>query len=876
QSQKSQIPPPIQLKLSSKKKRDELLAKKREKKELTTAILDKGTDKPVNIYISEVLTKRNRYLFKLARDLRRSDRINTKTINTIKQLKFNSENSLKLFYFNARSLNDKLTELEFLLDEANCRMDALMITETWSRPETEQSMCLSNYQCFFASRSTRRGGGSAIFIHNDIHCKPIHNYCDEHNSFIAVEVGDREKTVLVCVYRPPEPLSSSLDCFFQHLDTFLAAQACRTTIVTGDFNLDLLTTTTAVQRYTNIVLSNGFIFCGHRPTRFEACLDHILTNNTELQVAVQQLQYNLFDHDAMFIEATRTIDCISSGRVSFTKTDVNKLRLYLQQHPPNTSMQFSVEENYNVLLSQLRSGIEASSTQVRSRGTKQTHSKPWFDNELKQCIRTKNYCITGTWDVVREVLGSRRKSSKGISSRFSSTDDKQRCVDDANTYFAAAGKHLAENIPYTAMQPINPQTDQLLVLEPVPRTIVLQTIASLPASKSTGYDACQPNFFKACGEILADSVADVVNTSIRQSLVPNALKLSKVVPIPKTPAARNVSEFRPINIPSVTDKVLQKIVNKQLTEHLERNHLLSPRQYGFRPKSNTQSALFDAVVEIQRNCDQKLKVAAVFLDLSKAFDTCEKRILLRSLSELGVNGQSLRWFESFLGERQQYVCDNGLNSEPLLVDYGVVQGSIVGPTLFNCYVNNLKDLPLHGTLFMYADDIVLVYAASTYEELQSRMNEDLCHLCRWMNQHKLTVNIPKTKYMLFNAPSWTRLDVVYNGECIDYVDAFKYLGVWLDSGLKWTVHIEKLNKTLAQVAGVFKRVSSVLPTQTKRMLYFSLFYSHLIYGIAVWGTAGSTALNLLQTTQNKAIKNLFGYHYRTSTALIHSNNRFLS
>lgn len=132
------------------------------------------------------------------------------------------------------------------------------------------------------------------------------------------------------------------------------------------------------------------------------------------------------------------------------------------------------------------------------------------------------------------------------------------------------------------------------------------------------------------------------------------------------------------------------------------------------------------------------------------------------------------------------------------------------------------------------------------------------------------------KRVLFNAPSWTRLDVVYNGECIDYVDAFKYLGVWLDSGLKWTVHIEKLNKTLAQVAGVFKRVSSVLPTQTKRMLYFSLFYSHLIYGIAVWGTAGSTALNLLQTTQNKAIKNLFGYHYRTSTALIHSNNRFLS
>ena len=217
-----------------------------------------------------------------------------------------------------------------------------------------------------------------------------------------------------------------------------------------------------------------------------------------------------------------------------------------------------------------------------------------------------------------------------------------------------------------------------------------------------------------------------------------------------------------------------------------------------------------------------------------------------------------------------------MDSELQVVDYGVVQGSIVGPTLFNCYVNNLKDLQLHGTLFMYADDIVLVYAATTTEDLQSKMNEDLVQLHCWMNQHKLTVNIQKTKYMLFNESSRTQCTVSYGDECIERVYIFKYLGVWLDSDLKWEIQIGKLNNKLSQVAGIFKKISPVVPDETKKMLYFSLFHSHLVYGIAVWGTAGSSLIGQLQTTQNKAIKNLFGYRRRTATAFIHTRNRLLT
>ena len=147
-----------------------------------------------------------------------------KSLVSINQVKFDSQSSLKLLYFNARSLGGKLTELEFLLDELDIRIDVLLITETWSRPELEAAMSLHNYECFFASRSTRRGGGAAVFIHKTVGCTLLQKYCDEHNSLVAVQLDNKEKTVVVSVYRPPDSLSASIDTFLNLYDKFLAEQ----------------------------------------------------------------------------------------------------------------------------------------------------------------------------------------------------------------------------------------------------------------------------------------------------------------------------------------------------------------------------------------------------------------------------------------------------------------------------------------------------------------------------------------------------------------------------------------------------------------------------------------------------------------------------
>lgn len=330
------------------------------------------------------------------------------------------------------------------------------------------------------------------------------------------------------------------------LDTFLTARSNRTTIVVGDFNLDLLTTTHAVQRYTNIVLSNGFFFCGNRPTRYEACLDHVLTNNSELLISVQQLQYNLFDHDAMFIEVDRPIELSPSTEAYYLKVDTSKFREFLLHNPTHTNELLSVEDNYNSLLSQLRSGLDAATSRVRVRNNKRSHSKPWFDLEMKQCIRTKNYWyakhrqnvhnevirntythwanrvttlkrskakqhygssfarqqnnVTGTWDVIKDVLGKNKHTKKPLSSQQRSPDSKRRYIGEANKYFATAGRTLAERIPYSALRPLNAQTNHQFTITPVTRAVVLRTITDMTATKSAGYDGCQPGVLKACSD----------------------------------------------------------------------------------------------------------------------------------------------------------------------------------------------------------------------------------------------------------------------------------------------------------------------------------------------------------------------------------------
>jgi len=182
---------------------------------------------------------------------------------------------------------------------------------------------------------------------------------------------------------------------------------------------------------------------------------------------------------------------------------------------------------------------------------------------------------------------------------------------------------------------------------------------------------------------------------------------------------------------------------------------------------------------------------------------------------------------------------------------------------------------MKGTPFMYADDLAIVYEESTCKNLERIMQNDMKLIQHFMEQHKLSVNVEKTKVIIFKGKASDYLDITYDNKCIELVRNYKYLGVYLDENLVWDTQIQAQVKKGRRIAGIFKLIGKRIPKKLKKSIYYSMFHSIISYNIQIWGNTYNKYMKELQTVQNKAIKNLFCYDYRTSTAVIHKENEIM-
>ena len=256
--------------------------------------------------------------------------------------------------------------------------------------------------------------------------------------------------------------------------------------------------------------------------------------------------------------------------------------------------------------------------------------------------------------------------------------------------------------------------------------------------------------------------------------------------------------------------------------------MLAEQQYGFRKKHSTEYAAVKLVDHISKEMESGKTPCALFIDLSKAFDTLSFDILIRKLRHYGVTDTDLRLLISYLTNRKQYVVFNNHESDITEIKAGVPQGSILGPLFFSICINDLINISTKLKFLMYADDTTIYFNLEdfTHLNMENEINDEIEKITIWLKVNKLSLNVQKTKLMIFHRKQKhiQNLNISINGINIERVESFNFLGIILQETLSWDNHVTLVKTKISKVIGILYRLKNIFPKETLKTLYTSLLH----------------------------------------------------
>ena len=838
------------------------------------------------------------------------------------------ESSLSIFHINIASLNRNLEKLvTHYLEEIDFHFDIIGISET-KITNSNQNLCTSKIPgyAFEHVPTPLASGGAGLFIDETLNYTVLEKRSNEAYQALWIEISFEKQKNVICgiIYRQHNSPDHFLEYFNETIEKLTSTG--KTVYLLGDFNLCLLKTETS--QYSQdflLALQTCYLLPTiDKPTRVHktsaSLIDNIFVTDPEKVLISGNIITDVSDHFSQFCILTSARDKLTKKIIRkrdfshFSSVQFNKDLSEVDWHDIVVSKANNIDDQFSSFYRQMNKAVNKNAPiKIISARKRKQLAKPWITKGIRTSIKIKNKLYESgsdskykyyrnkiasltrlskkqyffdffnenmknmrkTWQGINELLNSRKRNHRvrALKDPYNNnkvTNKPSRISNILNEHFASVGNKLASKLSprsnHMDYLSKSRSPDSSFFFKPITPDDVKQEILSLSNNKSHGLYSCPAQLLKYSCDIISPVLSEIFNTSIMLGVYPSKLKISKITPVFKSEDETDASNYRPISLLSNFNRIFEKLMYYRMIDFIDKNDIIYSKQYGFRKAHSTQHAILDIVETIQTNMNNRLFSCGVFIDLKKAFDTVNHKILLDKINYYGFRGIIHEWFQSYLTNRTQTTQIGSHISTKLTAPCGVPQGSVLGPLLFLLYVNDIHHCSNKLNFFLFADDTNLLYADKNLKSLEQTVNTELYNLYDWLTTNKLTLNIKKSNFVIFRPrqktinyrPKISIFDSETNSnvnlECKNYI---KYLGVFIDENLSWKNHIDSVITKISKTIGIIAKLRHFVPSSVLLNIYTSLITPYLTYGLITWGNASKTYLNKIIVLQKRVLRLIY-------------------
>lgn len=856
-----------------------------------------------------------------------------------------SKHEVTLLHVNIRSMQKNFEFFSVMLARLKISFDVIVLSECWINDSSIIKQ-IDGYTSYNTKKYINKSGGVIIYVNTKWSANVTEPDIDEANGLV-VEVP--KAFTVIGIYRSPSFTNPA--AFINSLETYLKNHTSTSSLIlTVDININILDSSTDenTSNYLNLMAEHGMISAINAPTHDKSCIDHIFVRSKSLTNSII-CKTDLTDHAMVMAGINTQSEKCPPLKRSRLKIDFEGLKKAIEQTDwSNVTNNESLNDAVLIFSNTLSELVN-----IHSKVVQISHSKfninPWMTSGLIRCskhkdklhsqsrkypndatkkliyTRYRNYYIAllrnlkaeydnkelkkyknvpkKLWKSINHITHRHSKNNKTAHELTKIKDTTEDSLDECNKYFSSVGQVLANSILTQSNETQESLANNVkiketplnsLFISPTDEEEIKSLIMQLDPDSSPGLDNINNRMLKATCNVIAKPLEAIFNLSIRTGVFPQAWKSAAVVPIHKCGSKDLPNNFRPISLLGSISKLLERIVNKRLVSFLESNSLLMDRQFGFRQGRSTEDAVTLLTDIISAHLDNGRNCIGVFLDLAKAFDTVSIPILLKKLEAYGVRGSGLEWFTSYLTNRNQSVKIGDHVSSLRSIAFGVPQGSILGPTLFLLYINDIDTLPLQNAdILCYADDTAVIFHGCSWPVVTEKAQDGMSQVLNWLNSNLLTLNTSKTKFMCFhktaasNSHEITHIKI-HSRQClsstdltckcgsIERVESLKYLGVIIDERLTFKEHMISMSKRVRKLLYVFKNLRDIDDGKIIKLVYYSLCQSIINYCILAWGCAAASTLIILERAQRGVLKVALKKPIRFPTTTLYEEAQVLS